>query len=243
MIRVAPVACRVGVRGVTDLDSRARQEHGHGDLRGCLATSVARRRVGARDTTVEHVLGPFRPRPVPLLMAARGVGQPTGSDPGESDLAGRSVDGIRYLTRKSWVGERPRGRRSPLMTPAASLRGERPYREEAEEDHEGNGGTVAVERADSLASPGEGPARPRDARAFQRALEWIGRRTSSRARRGVTQYTAAPGPSSMATSLLPPSGAARNGGSRRGGSTPPPSGCRCARPRGTRSPSRRPTWR
>ncbi len=32
----------------------------------------------------------------------------------------------------------------------------------------------------------------------------------------------------------PPSGAARTGGSRRGGSTPPPSGCRCARRRGTR---------
>jgi hypothetical protein len=42
------------------------------------------------------------------------------------------------------------------MTPAASLRGERPHREEAKKDHQGDRGTVAVERVHSLASPGKG---------------------------------------------------------------------------------------
>jgi hypothetical protein len=43
-----------------------------------------------------------------------------------------------------------------LLTPAASLRGERPYREKAKKDHQGDRGTVAVERVHSLASPGKG---------------------------------------------------------------------------------------
>jgi len=43
-----------------------------------------------------------------------------------------------------------------LLTPAASLRGERPHREQAEKDHQGDRGTMAVERVHSLASPGKG---------------------------------------------------------------------------------------
>jgi hypothetical protein len=125
------------------------------DLRGRrLATSVARRWVGARDTTVCDVLRPFRPRPVPLLVSARRVGQPTRSDPGEC-AARRDIAGIRDSTRKSRIGERPRGRRTPWLTPPAALRGKRPYGEQAEEDDEGNRGTVAVERGCSLASPGK----------------------------------------------------------------------------------------
>ena len=41
----------------------------------------------------------------------------------------------------------------PLPTPAAALRRERPEREQTEEDHQSNRRTMAVERADSLASP------------------------------------------------------------------------------------------
>ncbi len=43
-----------------------------------------------------------------------------------------------------------------MLTPAASLRGERPHREQAEKDHQGDRGTMAVERVHSLASPGKG---------------------------------------------------------------------------------------
>jgi hypothetical protein len=43
-----------------------------------------------------------------------------------------------------------------LLTPAASLRGEHPHREQAEKDHQGDRGTVAVERVYSLASPSKG---------------------------------------------------------------------------------------
>ncbi len=84
-------------------------------LRGRLATNASRRRVAARDTTVCNVLRPFGPRPVPALMSARRVGQPTGSDPGECDPgewdpAGRCVAGTRCVIWKSGVGERADGR-------------------------------------------------------------------------------------------------------------------------------------
>ena len=119
-------------------------------------TRVASRWVGARDTIVENVVRPFRPRPVPLLMAARGVGQPAGSDPGEGGSSVRSVDDVGCSTRKSGVGQRARGWRAPLPTPVASLRRERSNREQAEKYQQGDRGTVAVKRVHTLPSLGKG---------------------------------------------------------------------------------------
>ncbi len=59
---------------------------------------IARRWISAGYAAVCDVLRPFRPRPVPLLMSTRGVGQPTRSDPRECDSAGRSIDDIRCMT-------------------------------------------------------------------------------------------------------------------------------------------------
>jgi len=99
------VGSGLGSRG----SSRALVPGGRG-LRGRLAAGVAWRWVGAGDTTVSHVLRPFRPRPVPLLMSAAGVGEPAGRDACECDLAGRPVDSIRSLAWRSGGGERAGGR-------------------------------------------------------------------------------------------------------------------------------------
>jgi hypothetical protein len=115
--------------------------------------------VGPRDPTVQNVIRPFRPRPVPLLMSAGRVDEPTGWYSSKCGTAGRRVHRVR-LDRKRRIGERARGWRSPLRTAAATLRGERPHREQAEKDHQGDPGTVTVKRDDSLALPDQGSASP-----------------------------------------------------------------------------------
>lgn len=125
-------------------------------LRGRVSTNVSLRWIDARHTTICDVLRPFGPRPVPLLMSAERVGQPTGSDPGECDLAGRPVDGFRSLRWNTRFDERPRGRRIHWTTPAAALGGERPHGEQGEEDQQGDRGAVAVKREPILVSPAQG---------------------------------------------------------------------------------------
>ncbi len=71
------------------------------------------------------------------------------------------------------------------MAPAAFLRGERPQREQADKDHQGDRGTVAVERVHSLAPP------PNGARsALQRVTERRCRRSSAPFIRQPSQTTA-----------------------------------------------------
>ena len=138
-------------------------------------TGAARGWVDARYTAVHHVFRPLRPRPISLLMSARGVDQPTRSDPGEGGLGGPFVGGIRCSTWKSGVGKRARGRGTPVRTPAAALRGERPHREQAEENYQGNPGTVTVKRAPSLMGPRRvAPIRLPAIFADQLVLKWRG---------------------------------------------------------------------
>jgi hypothetical protein len=108
-------------------------------------TFVERRLVGAGDTAVDHMLGPFRPRPVPLLVSARRVDQPTGGDPGESDSVGRFVDRVGWLSRSCGAGECTRRGRGPWRPPPASPRREHPQREQCEEDEEEHPGAMTVE--------------------------------------------------------------------------------------------------
>jgi hypothetical protein len=117
-------------------------------LSGPLATSAAWRRVRARDTAISNVLGPFGPRPEPLLMSPRRVNQPAGGDAGEGDWARRTSGCGSFLFRGCGVGER--AGRSRGLTPAAALRGEHPQREQGQEDHQSDRGTVTVKRDDSL---------------------------------------------------------------------------------------------
>ena len=72
---------------------------------GRLATGAAGRWVGTWDAAIGNVLGPLGPRPVPLLMSARGVGQPTGRDAGKRDLAGGTSDGVSCVIRRRGVYE------------------------------------------------------------------------------------------------------------------------------------------
>jgi hypothetical protein len=157
-----------------------RQSGGEG-LRGCPVTVVVWWWVGPRDPTVQNVIRPFRPRPVPLLMSAGRVDEPTGWYSGKCGTAGRRVHRIR-LDRKRRIGERARGWGSPLRTASATLRGERPHREQAEKDHQGDPGTVTVKRDDSLALPDQGSASPdeRDGKVVPCSPERH-RRASSRA--------------------------------------------------------------
>jgi hypothetical protein len=83
-------------------------------------------------------------------MSARGVDQPTRSDPGEWDLAGRCVSGTGCATWRIWAGKRARRGGTPVGTPAAPVRGQRPHREQAQENYQGNRGTVTVQRVLSI---------------------------------------------------------------------------------------------
>src|SRR6516165_11215629 len=119
-------------------------------LSGPLATSVAWRWVSAGDTAVSNVLGPLSPRPEPLLMSTRGVNQPAGSDAGKCDWAGRPSGGVSCLIRRCGICERAGRGRDTRPTPAAALRGQHPQREQSEEDHQSDRGTVTVKRGHSL---------------------------------------------------------------------------------------------
>jgi hypothetical protein len=115
---------------------------------GGRTTGAGRRRVGARDAPIGHVLGPFRSRPVPVFVPARWVDKPTGRDSGEGDLARCRVDGIGCLTAGCGVGERVRrgwdpGLPRPAPLPAAPRR-EYPHHEERDEDDDKKPGTVTV---------------------------------------------------------------------------------------------------
>ena len=133
-------------------DAVTSPDRGHS---GRLRTRRARRWVGARDTAVAHVLGPGRPGPVPPLVPAGRVDQPARRDPRERDPSWRCARSVIPLTSKRRIGEGARGRRAPAPTGTASLRREGAQREHAEEDHQGDPGLMTVERAASVAPPGE----------------------------------------------------------------------------------------
>jgi hypothetical protein len=115
-----------------------------------LATR-AWRRIRARDPSIGHVLGPFGPRPVPLLMPARRVRQPTGGDAGELHRAGCIVDGVSDPFRRCGVRERPRRGGHPRRATAPASRRQRPHREEGDEDNQEEPRAMTVEvRAISL---------------------------------------------------------------------------------------------
>jgi hypothetical protein len=62
-----------------------------------------------------------------------------------------------------------------MRTPAAALRGKRPHREQAEENYQGNPGTVTVKRAPSLMGPRRlAPVRLTAVFADQVVLKWRG---------------------------------------------------------------------
>jgi len=82
-------------------------------------------------------------------MSTGGVNQPTGSDAGERNLAGGAADCVRRLVNGCGVYQGAGGCRCPRTTPAA-LRGQHPQGEQGDKDHQGDRGTVTVERERSL---------------------------------------------------------------------------------------------
>ena len=80
-----------------------------------------------------------------------------------------------------------------MLTPAASLSRERPHREQAEKNHQGDPGTVTVERVHSLASLGRGTeGRFRKGLQALRAPEWCERNDVRFLRVALTSHEATP---------------------------------------------------
>jgi hypothetical protein len=82
-------------------------------------------------------------------MSTCGVNQPIGSNAGERNRSRGTADRVRRLVNGCGIGERAGGRRTPRATPAA-LRGQHPQGEQGDKDHQGDRGTVTVERDRSL---------------------------------------------------------------------------------------------
>jgi hypothetical protein len=72
------------------------------ELQGRVPTVAGWRWIRPRDAIVSNVLGPFVPGPIALLMASRGVDQPTRRDPDKSGSIGRDVHGAGCLP-SGWV--------------------------------------------------------------------------------------------------------------------------------------------
>ena len=131
------------------------------------------------------MLGPLSPRPEPLLMSTRGVNQPAGSDAGKCDWAGRPSGGVSCLIRRCGICERAGRGRDTRPTPAAALRGQHPQREQGEEDHQSDRGTVTVKRGHSLLGR-VGPATV----AGKLTVGSIGRRSAAGVTECVSRLTA-----------------------------------------------------
>jgi hypothetical protein len=129
-----------------------RQSEWRDPLARTVLVPAMRRRVSARNAIVGDVLSPFGPRPVPLIVLGEGVGEPAWSNADE----GRTVHARRWgrwlssAPTRIGASERAPGDRGPLVAPSAALRGEGPYREQANEDQNGDPRAVPVVHNNSV---------------------------------------------------------------------------------------------
>ena len=121
-------------------------------LTGPLYFLVLRRRVGTGDAVIDDVLGPIGPRPVPLVVPARGVRKPPGRDTGESRAHAVRGSGCWLSNGTSVVaaGERAcRGLRPAIGASAAAGRN-RSHHEHGPEGYEDDPRVVSVVHEDSV---------------------------------------------------------------------------------------------
>ncbi len=127
--------------------------HRSAPLTGTLRFLVLRRRVGTGDAAIENVLGPIGPRPVPLVVPARGVRKPTGRDTGErrAHAACRSGCWPSGGTLMVAAGERAcRDLRPAVDASAAAAGRNRSYHQHGAEGYEENPRAVSVVHEDSV---------------------------------------------------------------------------------------------
>jgi len=121
-------------------------------LTGPLYFLVLRRRVGTGDAVIDDVLGPISPRPVPLVVLAGGVREPTGRDTGESRAHGVRGSGCWLSNGTSVVaaGERAcRGLRLAIGASAAAGRN-RSHHEHGPDGYEDDPRVMSVVHEDSV---------------------------------------------------------------------------------------------